>query len=339
MGPGGVPEAAPPVTIIIPNYNGCALLRSNLPYVCKAAQRYPGTCDIVVVDDGSTETGTEAVVQAFAGVRLLAHERNRGFSAAIRTGVDVVDSPYLVLLNSDVAPSAGFLLPLIETLQQPEVFAVGPLIRNEDGTPHRASWNRRRLHRGRLAHIGWQADELASLTQAVPTLYVSGGSMAVKRDLFLELGGFAELYAPFYYEDEDICMRAWRRGWSCLFEPRSEITHHEHGSIRSNVADSEVRVTQRRNRLFLEWSHASGVVLAFRLGPRYVRQLLGRLVQWDTVYLRGFGRALRGLPVVRKHRRAIAASAPMRSFEEVLELVNQSSHPSVSTVGAVPPPR
>ena len=65
--------------------------------------------------------------------------------------------------------------------------------------------------------------------------------MAVDRNKFVELGGFNRLFAPAYCEDVDLCFRAWRRGWRCIYEPDSDVWHrhqatwsdHSNGSLNS----------------------------------------------------------------------------------------------------------
>ena len=64
-----------------------------------------------------------------------------------------------------------------------------------------------------------------------PTLFASGGHSAYRRDRFLEMGGFDPLFAPFYWEDVDLCYRAWKRGWKILFEPRSAVLHDHQSTI------------------------------------------------------------------------------------------------------------
>ena len=64
----------------------------------------------------------------------------------------------------------------------------------------------------------------------MPVLWAGGGSSAVSRRKFEALGGFEELYNPFYMEDVDLSFRAWRRGWPSLLAPRSVVQHRHRGS-------------------------------------------------------------------------------------------------------------
>lgn len=311
------------VTLVIPNYNGRALLERNLPAVQRAMAAYPGASDLVVVDDASTEPGLEHVIAAYPWVHWRRHESNQGFSRAIATGVAVARSDYLVLLNSDVAPAEDFLQPLLAPLEDPDVFAVSPLIVDERGEPLRASWNRYRFAGGRLREIPWKLDEALRVAPPLPTLFASGGSMAVRRSYFLELGGFAELFRPFYVEDLDLGVRAWRHGWRVLFEPRSRVVHQQDGAIRSTVRRSRVKRVQRRNRLLFEWSHLPLPRLLFYRGPYYLKQLAGRALRGDRDYVAGFAAALARLGDARRHRRHVREISVI-DFEGVLAKLGQA---------------
>jgi len=62
--------------------------------------------------------------------------------------------------------------------------------------------------------------------------------MLVPAELFFELGGFDELFAPAYFEDTDLCFKLHERGLLTIFEPRSRVVHLRHGSGTSESARS-----------------------------------------------------------------------------------------------------
>ena len=76
--------------------------------------------------------------------------------------------------------------------------------------------------------------------------------MAVNRLKFLQIGGFDILYYPAYVEDVDLCFRAWRNGWRCIFEPASQVHHREGGSWKT-VKDSSLDAKLLRNSLLFQW--------------------------------------------------------------------------------------
>ena len=77
--------------------------------------------------------------------------------------------------------------------------------------------------------------------------------MAVDRNKFVKLRGFNRLFAPAYCEDVDLCFRAWRRGWRCIYEPRSVVWHRHQGTWSHDSNDS-LNSLELRNLLLMQWS-------------------------------------------------------------------------------------
>ncbi|MEY4683681.1 MAG: hypothetical protein RLZ25_140 [Pseudomonadota bacterium] len=310
----------PPVSLIIPNYNGAKLLRENLPTVRAALLAYPGGGQLIVVDDGSHDESLEVLKNEFLDVQCVTHTENRGFSEAIHSGVQAATNEVLILLNSDVQPEPDFIVPLVARLQHGDVFAVQSAIRVDQPEPHPYCLSRyvfrlgalKRLPTPDLGREGWMC------------LYASGGSMAVSRSKFLALGGFLPLLKPFYWEDFDLGLRAWRRGWQTWLEPRSLVLHQEKGSIRDHVKKRKIRWALQRNKLLAEWIHYPGLSLLLTAPPRILIRLLLRLISGDVGYLSALGSALSKLPEVLAIRREIAATAAM-GFGDVLGAIEEEN--------------
>ena len=98
-----------PVSLVIPNYNGSKLLRENLPFVISALESYGGGGEIIVVDDGSKDGSLDVLKKEFPTVVCIVHQINKGFSAAVLTGVKAAKNECLIVLNSDVQPDFAFI--------------------------------------------------------------------------------------------------------------------------------------------------------------------------------------------------------------------------------------
>ncbi len=315
-----MPENFPPLTIIIPNYNGSHLLKRNLPAVVIAVANYnPGRARIIVVDDASQDESRMMLKEHFPLLDVVCHEKNLGFAEAVTTGIRESDTEFLILLNSDVVPDESFIYPLTTHLLKPDVFSVSPLIVDEHNRINKYSWNKRHIKRGKLSYIPWTLEEALknSQTDDLEALFASGGSMALKKSMFESLEGFFPIFHPFYYEDFDLGVRAWQRGWRTLFEPRSVVVHAEEGSISENTQREKVRCIQRRNGFLFEWIHISNRFLLFYFFPRYIRQLCGRILAGDKIFCRGLADAAKKLPEVLAARRERARTSEM-SFEDLL---------------------
>ena len=206
----------PPVTIVIPNFNGAELLRKNLPSVLGAMQAYPGSAQLIVVDDGSSDHSLDVLKKEFPQVKVVIHPQNKGFAEAIHSGVNAANTELLFLLNSDVEVSVDIFEPLVVYFDDPNTFSVNPLIYDEQGVVKRHSWNLRKFKAGTLKLINWQLDNALQRRaggEKLATAYAHGGSFMVRKSMFLALGGFHPIFKPFYSEDYDLGLRAWRRGF------------------------------------------------------------------------------------------------------------------------------
>lgn len=96
------------VTIVIPAFNEVS---GVAPVVAGLRQRFPRT-SVIVVDDGSSDdTASEA---RKAGARVISHDRNRGYGAALRTGVEAAASEYVLFCDADGQHSPEDVARIIE---------------------------------------------------------------------------------------------------------------------------------------------------------------------------------------------------------------------------------
>ena len=293
------------ITVVIPNYNGAQLLHKNLPSVFAACKAYGGQCSIIVVDDGSADDSLSVLRHEFPEVEVVIHDKNKGFAEAIHSGVNAAKTELLFLLNSDVFVQLEIFAPLVTYFDDPQTFAVNPLIYDEQGKVKRHSWNLRQFKAGALKLVNWRLEnalQLRAQGELLPSAYAHGGSFMVRKSMFLALGGFHPIYKPFYSEDYDLGLRAWRRGWPSYFEPSVHIVHQSLGSIRSNLKMNYIKSIRRRNRYVLEWMHLTKQQLLFAALPASFIQLLGELLLLDHVNLKGFGMAILKIHEVSKAR-------------------------------------
>ncbi|MGB9606258.1 MAG: glycosyltransferase family 2 protein, partial [Bryobacteraceae bacterium] len=240
-------------SVVIPSWNGRDLLARNLPSVVQALSSNSQN-EIIVVDNGSSDGTVEFLRREFPRVRVLQAGRNLGFGGGANAGVRAARNDVVVLLNNDMRVDAGFLEPLLEGFRDEKVFAVScqiffsdPGRRREETGLTEGWWENGRL---RVSH---RADD--SITDLFPCFYGGGGSCAFDRRKFLELGGFDELFAPFYLEDTDLGYRAWKRGWKVLYQPRSVVWHEHRGTIGKHFRQAQIESVLKRNFLLFAWKN------------------------------------------------------------------------------------
>lgn len=237
------------VSIIIPNYNGRDLLEKNLPLVI---QNSPN-CEIIVVDDGSKDDSVSLIRKKFKKIKLIVQEKNHGFSFTVNNGVRNSKGELVLLLNSDTAPRAGYLKPLIEHFKNDEsLFAVGISDDSHENDKIVVKGKGGAMFKdGFFLHF-------ALPPEAGKTLWVSGGSGLFSKEKFLELNGLDTIYAPFYWEDIDLSYRAYKRGYYCLFEPKSKVDHyHEEGAIKKTRDEGYIKMISYKNQFIFVWRNIS----------------------------------------------------------------------------------
>lgn len=280
--------------LAILNYNGRRHLEHLLPTACVAAKNFSGTSAVVVLDNQSTDDDVAWIAREFPSVETVeAPENDFLFSynwLALKRTEDV-----FVLLNNDLKVDHDFIAPLVSHFESPDVFSVSA--RSYD-------WNGGEVTSGpaqlefKNGFYSWDFDTQCQKT--CHTLFTSGGFMAVDRRKFLELEGFNRLFAPAYCEDVDLCFRAWRRGWRCIYEPNS-IVWHRHQATWAKTSTNSLSSLELRNLLLMQWStFPMDNGRSARL-KSLVKLFLGSLFGCNRVWLKTYPAALLYWLGVRPH--------------------------------------
>ncbi len=294
----------PPVSVVIPNYNGRELLAECLPSVVAAASAYGRSTEVIVVDDASTDGSPEFIRDAFPTVILLRLDRNQGFGRACHEGIARASSPLVALLNSDVAVKEDFLLPLVRCFRDPSVFAVQPRAYYPDGRLN-VGVNMGRIENGYI-RIWNEADtdEEKQVGGLCPTLYCLGGAMLFDRRKYAALGGFDALYYPFRWEDIDLCYQAGKRGWRVLYQPASTVWHRHHATLNKVFHPDYLNVIEMKNEILFIWKNIHEPRLFREHLRRFPAYFLSQILSGRANFPPAFLRALASLPAVLRARRA-----------------------------------
>ena len=258
-------------SVIILNWNGASMLRQYLPSV--VAHTTLPDCEVVVADNGSTDNSLEVLSQEFPTVRVIALDKNYGFAEGYNRAIDerinAGDVPeYVILLNSDVEVTEGWLNPLTTYLDaHPDVAAVQPKIR---------SWRNRNMfeHAGAAGgflnplgypycrgRILWKVEEdKGQYDTIVDVDWTSGACMCVRTNVYKECGGLdASFFA--HMEEIDLCWRMRNKGWRLVCLPESVVYHLGGGSL--NYDSPRKTYLNHRNNLLMIYKnkqHPCGVL-------------------------------------------------------------------------------
>lgn len=295
------------ISIIIPNYNGETLLKKNLPKVVDAVKAYKeGTIEIIIPDDASSDNSVKVIAEFIAtlkeknikGLTCTNTDREKGgFSANINRGVALATGDILLFLNSDTIPYKGFLTPLVAHFTDEKVFAVGCMDESVE--------NEKIVLRGRgIGHWkrGFLTHRLGSI-EKTNTLWVSGGSGAFRANMYKKLGGFNNIYNPFYWEDIDLAYRAQKAGYQVIFEPDSKVIHeHSKGAILTHYKPFRIQKIAYRNMFYFVWINITDFDLLVSHILWLPYYFLKTLLKKDFAFLTGFFLAVKNIPTVLQAR-------------------------------------
>jgi N-acetylglucosaminyl-diphospho-decaprenol L-rhamnosyltransferase len=196
-----------------------------------------------VVDNASHDRTVSLIADFFPEVDLIANRTNVGFAAAVNQALAGVDSTVVLLVDPDCVLPPGTARELIRVVaSQPRIGIAGPRLTDADGrvtisahpfeTLASVLASRfggslvpvalRRLLCGRRRRDLYDACRGPGTPVAVD--WLSGACLAVRTELLHRIGGLDDSYF-LYYEDEELCLQARRRGAEVVYLPGVQAVH------------------------------------------------------------------------------------------------------------------
>ena len=219
------------VSAIIPLYNGALYIEQAIRSMLEQTEL---PAEIIVVDDGSTDQGAQIVEHLAASppakvpIRLL-RQANGGQSSARNLGVRHAHGDLIAFLDQDDAWYPDHLEKLTKSFQEPQSRQLGWVYSNLDEVDENGTM----VTRSFLSTFGTQHPKRELVACLREDMYVLPSASVISRRAFLSVGGFDEQLMG--YEDDDLFLRLFRRGYENVFidEPLSQWRIHTSGSSYS----------------------------------------------------------------------------------------------------------
>ena len=328
------------ISIVIPNWNGRELLAVYFPSVIEAATRYriesKSTVQIILVDDASTDDSLKWLNERYGEndlVDIIVNQKNLGFLRTVNLGFEAAKGDAVFLLNNDVRVEPDCIGPLVKNFQDPEVFAVCCRAGRINSERLDGGGKIGRFERG-FWRVFLNYEASPPSTDDLISFYGSGGYTMYDRKKWEVMGGFQDCLAPIYWEDVEICYRAWKRGWKVMFEPSSHVRHLGSATMGKKPMRSEMAIVTERNRLQMTWINLHDRGMFARHLFWLALKLIGAAVSFKWNYIRSFLSAFGKLSKVRA-KRSIEKKAAIITDSELeqkfIEVVKQSGIHVVAT--------
>lgn len=221
--------------IVILNFNGEKHLSNFLPSVLKNSN--PEN-EIWVIDNCSTDNSVDFLKNNFPTVKIVINTQNGGFAKGYNDGLKSIKSQYYILINSDIEATENWDNPLIDLLKSDkEIAACQPKIKsykNRSKFEHAGAAGgfidkyAYAFCRGRI--FADAEEDLGQYDDTCEIFWATGAAMAIKADLFHEIGGFDEDFFA-HMEEIDLCWRLKNNGYKIYYTAQSTVFHLGGGTL------------------------------------------------------------------------------------------------------------
>lgn len=249
------------LSIIVPNYNGASFfaeLLDTLRSLTSDASDTPGSTEVIVVDDASTDESWSILNERYGGdFKLLRNDSNAGFSRTVNRGIREAEGDFVALVNTDIICSTDIFGELLKYLEEGgdssrKTFSVSPLIFNK-ALNEVENYTALIYNRGVLWLKRMRIDTLN--TKTYDKAVICGAFVICRGDLLRQLGGLDEDYSPFYWEDIDLGLRAERLGYENRVVANLRVIHNHSRSISPKYSDRDKRHIMLRNQIRISLKH------------------------------------------------------------------------------------
>ncbi|MBI4133081.1 glycosyltransferase family 2 protein [Candidatus Uhrbacteria bacterium] len=224
------------LSIILLNYKSRGLLRQCLRGILRAPPH--ATYEIIVVDNASGDGTPAMVAREFPDVRCIASSVNTGFGPGNNIGIRASRGRYVLVMNPDVVVLGDALEELVSYMDlHPDIGICGPQLVNPDGsiqyscyrfpTPMIPMYRRTPLGNFAFARraVGdylmrdWDHRDEREVD------WLLGACIVLRRSMLDAIGLFDEQFF-LYFEDTDLCRRAWEAGHRVVYNPSVHLVHY-----------------------------------------------------------------------------------------------------------------
>ncbi len=260
------------LSIIIINWNSTQYARQCIRSIYEQTRGL--RVEVIVVDNASPQGDVDGLKVEFAEVILIKSSENLGFARANNRAAAKAKGEFLLFLNPDTKLVHPALEVMVTALRsRPKAGVLGCKLLNEDlsvqttciqtfPTILNQALDADALRRRWPTSPLWGTAPLGLATsEPVPVEVVSGACMLIRRDVFVQVGGFSEDYFM-YAEDVDLCRTTDRAGFRNYFIGSARLIHYGGGSSTPNSAT----IMKWRSILhYHEKHHGKTYALQFRL--------------------------------------------------------------------------
>ena len=220
--------------------------------------------EVLALDNASPDGSGERMRRwcaAYPAVSFMQSEYNRGFAGGMNWGSEQALGKWLLLVNSDTEFAQHALDALKVVLRQvpDKVAMIGPVTN--------AAGNGQRLWKPEADREEWlrigEGLHANPSGQLMPAYRCDFFCIAIRTDVWRQLGGLDTAFGLGYYEDFDFSLRLRKAGWEQAITEDVFVFHQGSASFQ---ASKEARALMKHNKKLLQAKHPEARFEHTRLG-------------------------------------------------------------------------
>lgn len=244
------------ISVIIPNFNNEKILKKflgkNILLLNKELSQYK--YEIIIADDNSTDNSIKFIKSLDTKIKITINQNEQGFGNNCNFAISKALGDFILLLNSDVLLKQNFFIDLWKKINSSKIFSVVPRITRPLENNITES-----ITTAEIKNSGIRFDHKNKYNKDIKKnhkiLWSSGACILFKKYIFIKLSGFDSIYSPFYVEDTDLSMKAWREGYENWYIGSSIVEHYHNSTIKNQFDKKYIRKIFARNKYFFMLKH------------------------------------------------------------------------------------
>jgi len=233
-------ESKSMVAVLVLNWNGKRYLSECFTSLQNQTFK---DFETYLVDNNSQDDSVSFTQENFPWVKIIRFEKNMEFARSYNAAAKMVKEEYLFFLNNDVYVKEDCMERLMERKGKAEIMGGKLLFYDKREIVQEAGIQFLPLGGGYEVGHGEREDGRFDVERYVGG--VCGAAMFISRDVFLQLLFDPDFEA--YFEDVDLCWRAWLAGKRILYVPDA-VVYHKFGGTYDHNSSRTIYISQR-NRL------------------------------------------------------------------------------------------
>jgi GT2 family glycosyltransferase len=230
----------------------------------------------------TADTTSESAVECIRSIKkhsenyeLIIIDNNRtpdfNHGAELNRGMKIAKGEYILLIDDDVMVTGGWLNSLIRCAElDTKIGIVGPKMISRDGRVTHTGGFIQPFQGYTSLRVGHLIDDVKE-DRAVQ--YVCMACMLIKRKVIEEIG-YLDEELQMNFEDPDICLRAWEKGWVVMYTPKSVVIHEEWKGVKKNLERGREILDKDREIFIKKWVNTG------RLNRVFGFEAVGEGIKW-----------------------------------------------------------